>query len=208
MDEQGGIEGLLVPVERYLESGIHIGTKLKTGYTKNFIFKKRKDGIYVIDIKKIDEGMRKAFEEIKKHDLKDILIVATRIYAANAAKKLKQILGDIDVMEKRFIPGTLTNIESKHFREPSLLIVCDPRNEKEAIREAKKLGIPVVGLVDTDNTTEGIDYPVPMNNKGRKSLALFFWLLTRELLLKEGRIKGYDEFKLPVSYFERLELEE
>ncbi len=205
VDEQK-YDGLLVPTERYLESGIHIGTKIKTGDTKDFIFKKRRDRIYIIDLKKIDDGIRNALEVLKKYDVKDILIVATRMYAINASRKLKQML-DIETVEKRFVPGTFTNKESKHFKEPEIVLVCDPRNEKEAIREANMMNIPVIGLVDTDNTTRGLDVVIPMNNKGRKSLALFFWILARELLLKEGKIKSYDEFKLPITYFERLEIE-
>ncbi len=206
--EENATAGFLVPVERYLEAGIHIGTKLKNGDTAEFIYKKRKDGIYILDIHAIDEHMREALQFLKNFDNKDITIVATRAYAQNAAKKLKKFFKDIDIITDRFIPGTFTNPESKHFREPSVVIVCDPRTEKEAIREANYTKIPVVGLVDTDNMTKGIDHVVSMNNKGRKSLALFFWLLARELMLKHGGIKGYDEFKVPISYFERLEIEE
>ncbi|RME79962.1 MAG: 30S ribosomal protein S2 [Methanobacteriota archaeon] len=202
------IEGLLLPVERYLESGIHIGTKLKNGETSKYIYKKRKDGIYVLSLEQIDEGIRKALEEVKKYNLKDICIVATRTYAANAATKCKKFLPEISIITKRFIPGTLTNPESRHFMEPGVMLVCDPRTEKEAIREANMTSVPVIALVDTDTLTKGISTIVPMNNKGRKSLGLFFWLLTRELMLKEGKIKGYDEFQVPINYFERFELEE
>jgi len=65
-----------------------------------------------------------------------------------------------------------------------------------------------VGLVDTDNVLEGIDHPVPMNNKGRKSLALLFWLISREMSMKDGKIKAYGEFKVPISFFEKIELGE
>ncbi len=202
------MEGLLIPVEKYLESGIHIGTKLKNGDTSPYIYKKRKDGIYVLDLKKIDSKINEALNLLKKYNNKDILIVATRTYAENALKKMKKFLPDIEIVTKRFIPGTLTNPESKYFKEPEVVLVCDPRSEKEAIKEANYMKIPVIGLVDTDNLAKGIDHVIPMNNKGRKSLALFFWLLTRELMLKNGAIKSYDEFKAPVSYFERLDIEE
>ena len=199
------LKGLLVPLERYLQSGIHIGTKIKTGAMRPFIFKRRKNKIYVLDIAKINERITYALNLLKHYDPKDILIVATRTYAGNAAKKLKEYVPEVDVITRRFIPGTLTNPNVEYFREPSIILVCDPRGEKEAIREANELNIPVVALVDTDNDAKGVDLIVPMNNKGRKSLALFFWILTRELLLKEGKIKSYDEFKVPQSAFEKLE---
>lgn len=201
-------EGLLVPLDRYLQSGIHIGTKIKTGDMKEFIFKRRNDKIYVMDIDKINTKITQAIEYLKKYPLQDILIVATRTYAGNAANKLKEFTGDLQVVSKRFIPGTLTNPELKNFKEPAIMLVCDPRGEKEAIREANMLNVPVIALADTDNSSTGIDLVVPINNKGRKSLALFFWILTREILLKEGKIKKYDDFKVPVAAFEKLELPE
>ena len=201
------VEGLLVPVEQYLEAGIHVGTKLKNGDTNQYIYKKRKDGIYVLDITKINDGIKNILKVIKEYDNEDIVLVATRTYTENAAKKMKKFIKGINIITKRFIPGTFTNIESTHFVEPKIVIVCDPRSEKEAIREADYLGIKVIGLVDTDNLTKGIDYVIPINNKGRKSLALFFWILARELSLKQGNIKNYSEFKIPLSYFEKLDME-
>jgi small subunit ribosomal protein S2 len=207
-EEKSNAASLLVPSDAYLESGIHIGTKLRTGDAKDFVFKKRKDGIFIIDVQKIDEGIRAAMNAIKSYEPKDVLVIATRMYTANAANKLKSVLSDINVIEKRFIPGTLTNVKSSHFMEPKVVVVTDPRAEKEAIKEANAMGIRVIGLVDTDNVLQGIDVPVPMNNKGRKSLALFFWVLARELSVKSGKAKSYDDFKVPISMFERLEIGE
>jgi small subunit ribosomal protein S2 len=208
MEEEKRNANLMVANEDYLESGIHIGTKIRTGDAKDFVYKKRKDGIYIIDVDKIDSGIRKALDAIKKYETKDILVVATRMYTSNAAHKLKSLFSDINVIEKRFIPGTLTNVKSTHFTEPKIVIVTDPRAEKEALRESNAMRIPVIGLVDTDNVLEGIDHPIPMNNKGRKSLALLFWLISREISMKEGKIKAYDEFKVPISFFEKIELGE
>ncbi|MCX6774014.1 MAG: 30S ribosomal protein S2 [Candidatus Micrarchaeota archaeon] len=208
MEEERKNNSLLVSNEDYLESGIHIGTKIRTGDAKVFVYKKRKDGIYIIDVEKIDLGIRKALEIIKGYETKDILVVATRMYTSNAAHKLKSLFPDINVIEKRFIPGTLTNIKSTHFTEPKISIVTDPRAEKEAIKESNSMRIPVIGLVDTDNVLEGIDNPIPMNNKGRKSLALLFWLISREISMKEGKIKAYNDFKVPISFFEKIELGE
>jgi len=206
MEEEKRNEHLLVSNEDYLESGIHIGTKIRTGDAKGFVYKKRKDGIYIIDVEQIDSGIRKALEAIKRYEPKEVLIVATRMYTSNAAHKLKSLFPDINIIEKRFIPGTLTNIKSSHFTEPKIVLVTDPRAEKEALRESNSMRIPVIGLVDTDNVLEDIDYPVPMNNKGRKSLALLFWLISREISMKEGKIKAYDDFKVPISFFEKIEL--
>jgi small subunit ribosomal protein S2 len=208
MDEEQKVEGLLVSLEKYLESGIHLGTKIKNADTEKFIHKKRKDGIYIIDMKAIDEGIRNALNFLKNYKDKEICIVATRAYAENAAKKAQKFLPNITVISNRFVPGTFTNPESRQFMEPDVVIITDPRNEKIAVKEAHKMRIPIVGLVDTDAPTTYIDYVVPMNNKGRKSLALFFWLFVREMLLAQEKIKSYSEFKIPSSYFEKLDIEE
>ena len=200
-------EGLLVNLELYLQSGIHIGTKLRTGDMREYVYKRRKDKIYIMDIDKINERIQYAINFITKYPPEEIVIVATRTYAENAAKKLAELVGGVEVISKRFIPGTFTNPELPYFKEPSLVIVCDPRGEKEAIREANMMNIPVLALLDTENSAKGIDFVVPMNNKGRKSLSLFFWILAREFLLKQGKISSYDKFKTPISAFEKLEIE-
>lgn len=199
--------GLLVNKELYLEAGAHIGTKVKNKDMASFIFKiKEKTGVYILDIAKTDERLRELSKIISKYDPSEILIVASRVYSSSAASKFSRFTG-VGLMEGRFVPGTLTNLKSKKFKEPSLLFVCDPRGERQAISEAAKVGIPIIALCDTDNETKFLDYIVPVNNKGRKSLALVFYILTRELMLKQGKIKNYEEFKHTPQYFEQLEEE-
>jgi ribosomal protein S2 len=89
-----------------------------------------------------------------------------------------------------------------------MVFVCDPKGERGAIMESAKNGVPVIALCDTDNETKYIDLVVPINNKGRRSLALVFYILSREIMLAQGSIKTYDEFKYDINFFERLEMEE
>jgi small subunit ribosomal protein S2 len=110
----------------------------------------------------------------------------------------------IPALKGRFIPGTMTNMTYKGFREPRLLFVCDPKGEREAIAEGAKNGVPIIALCDTDNETKFIDVVVPINNKGKRSLALIFYILAREMLLAQGKIKSYDEFTYDIGYFEQL----
>jgi ribosomal protein S2 len=70
------------------------------------------------------------------------------------------------------------------------------------------MGITTIGLCDSDNITMNIDWVVPCNNKGRKSLALIFYLLAREYLMGKGKIASYDEFTTPLSAFEAEPSEE
>ncbi len=56
--------------------------------------------------------------------------------------------------------------------QPGALFVTDIITEANAVREAKKLGIPVIGLVDTNANPSEIDYPVPCNDDAIKALGL------------------------------------
>jgi small subunit ribosomal protein S2 len=62
-------------------------------------------------------------------------------------------------------------------RLPECLVVVDPRKEKNAIGEARKLGIPVVSLIDTDCDPDVVDLPIPGNDDSIRSIELLVTLL-------------------------------
>lgn len=195
---------MLVKQEKYLEAGIHIGTKMRTFGMKRFIFKTRDDGLHILDLRQINSRLRQAAKLIGKYRPEEVVIIASRTYSGNAAVKLAALTG-VKLIKGRFIPGTMTNTALKVFIEPKLIFVSDPKNEREAIMEAAKTNVPVIALCDTDNETKYIDYIIPANNKGRKSLALIFYILTRELMMSTEKISSYDQFTYEPSYFEELE---
>jgi len=190
-----------VPEETYMTSGAHIGTRQKTADIKNFIYKVRNDGLYIIDVKKTDERIKTAAKLIVKYNPSEVLIVSVRQYGQTPIKKLAEYTGT-QVLEGRFRPGTLTNPNSKGFLEPELIILTDPLADAQALHEAKNIGIPVIGLCDTNNEIKYLDLVIPTNNKGRRALALVYWLLTRAILKEQDKIKSYDEFKPEVEEFE------
>jgi len=194
-------EGMAIPEETYMTSGAHIGTRQKTADIKNFIYKVRNDGLYIIDVKKTDERIKIAAKFIVKYDPNNILIVSVRQYGQKPIKKLAENTG-IQILDGRFRPGTLTNPNAKGFLEPELLIVTDPLADAQALHEAENIGIPVIGLCDTNNETKYLDLVIPTNNKGRRALALVYWLLTRAILKEQDKIKSYDDFKPTVEDFE------
>lgn len=200
-------ENFLIKQETYLEAGIHIGTKIKVIDMNNFIYRMRNDGLYVLDLRKIDERIRLAGKMLAQYAPEEILVVASRTYSGNAAAVFSSLTG-IKVSQGRFIPGILTNANRDDFIEPKLLLVCDPKGERQAVVEAGKMGIPTIGLCDTDNNTMFIDFVVPCNNKGRRSLALLFYLFSREYMMGKGKIASYDEFTTPLSTFEAEKPEE
>ena len=192
---------MMASEEVYMTSGAHIGTRQKTSDIKDFIYKVRNDGLYIIDVKKTDEKIKTSAKFISKYDPSNVLVVSVRQYGQKPIKKLAEHTG-IQVLDGRFRPGTLTNPSSKGFLEPELLIITDPLADAQALHEAKNIGIPVVGLCDTNNEIKYLDMVIPTNNKGRRALALVYWLLTRAILKEQGKIKSFDDFKPTVEDFE------
>lgn len=194
-------EDMMTSEEIYMTSGAHIGTRQKTSDIKNFIYKVRNDGLYIIDVKKTDERIKTAAKFLSKFDPSTVLVVSVRQYGQKPIRMLSEHTG-IQLLDGRFRPGTLTNPNSKGFLEPELLIVTDPLADAQALHEAKNIGIPVIGLCDTNNETKYLDLVIPTNNKGRRALALVYWLLARAILKERGKIKSYDDFKPTVEDFE------
>ena len=193
--------GMTISEETYMTSGAHIGTRQKTADIKEFVYKVRNDGLYIIDVKKTDERIKTAAKFLAKYDPDNVLIVSVRQYGQKPIKMFSEHTG-MQVLDGRFRPGTLTNPTSKGFKEPELLIVTDPLADAQALHEARDIGIPVVGLCDTNNETKYLDIVIPTNNKGRRALALVYWLLTRAILKEKGKIKSVDDFKPTVEDFE------
>ena len=192
---------MMISDEIYMTSGVHIGTRQKTADMKDYIYKVRNDGLYIIDINKTDKKINIASKFISKFDPENVLVVSVRQYGQKPIRKLSEYTG-IKVLDGRFRPGTLTNPSAKGFIEPELLIVTDPLADSQALNEARNIGIPVVGLCDTNNELKYIDIVIPTNNKGRRALALVYWLLARAILKEKGKIKSYENFKPTVEDFE------
>ena len=71
-------------------------------------------------------------------------------------------------------------------RLPQLMIVVDPNEEIIAVKEAKKLGIPVLGIVDTNSDPDLVDYVVPGNDDAVKSVSLLLGALNNAVLEVKG----------------------
>jgi len=192
---------LLIPLEQYLAAGVHIGTHICNKYMERFVYRVRPDGLYVLDVRKVDERIRIAARFISRYEPEKILAVSVRQYGGRPVEKFCSLVRCKPVTG-RFIPGTLTNPRLQYYVEPDLLIITDPRADAQAISEAAEMGIPVVALADTDNKIEFIDLIIPANNKGRKSLALIYWLLARQVLRERGELAPDAELPVPVEEFE------
>lgn len=201
VEEKGEEEGLLVQEDVYLTSGVHIGTQQKSADMKDFIYKVRTDGLYVLDIKKTDRRIKMAAQFLSKIEPSRILIVAARQYGQKPSKLFARTIG-ASVFAGRFVPGTLTNPNLPEYVEPEILVVTDPAADQQALREAMKLRIPIIGFCDANNETRNVDLIIPTNNKGRRALATVYWLLTREVLKARGEIGSDEDFTLTLEDFE------
>jgi len=190
----------LVNIDLYLKNGIHIGTKYKNGPMRRFIFKSRSDKLNVMDVQVIDQRIKIGIDFISRYNPEDVVFISRKKYALFGLTLLEKTFGYKTKMG-RFIPGTFTNPESEHFMEPKLVVVVDPNIDKQVILEATKIRAPIIALATTSSNVRNIDFLIPYNNKGRKSVALFFWLLNRELQLKNGFIKTDKEYSYKVDDF-------
>jgi small subunit ribosomal protein S2 len=192
---------LLIPEDVYLTSGVHIGTQQKSADMKDFIFKVRSDGLYVLDVKKTDDRIRVASKFIARFQPDRVLVVSARQYGQKPAKVFAKTVG-ASIVAGRFVPGSLTNPILPGFAEPEMVLVTDPAADDQALSEALSIGIPIIAICDANNETRNVDLVVPSNNKGRRALATVYWLLTREVLKARGAIQTDEDFKMPVEEFE------
>lgn len=191
---------MLVPTEEYLKAGIHIGTKFKTKYMEKFIYKVRPDGLSVLNISKIDERIANLITLLSAYAPEDILVVSRRENGWKSVKIWEKMTGS-KVFAGRYPPGILTNPSLSNFIEAKILVVVDSWPDRNAVQDAIRVGIPVVAFSDTNNQSNNIDLVVPCNNKGKKSIGLLFWILTKEYMKNRGMIKSDAEFKYTVDDF-------
>ena len=192
---------LLVAEDTYLTSGVHVGTQQKSADMKDFIYKVRQDGLYVLDVKKTDERIRAAAAFLARYDPRRVLVVSARQYGQKPAREFSKAIG-APAFAGRFVPGTLTNPANPGFIEPEVLVVTDPAADKQALNEALNLGIPIVAMCDANNETRNVDLVIPTNNKGRRALACIYWLLSREVLVARGDLKDPADFNMEIEDFE------
>ncbi|HEX8981018.1 MAG TPA: 30S ribosomal protein S2 [Parasulfuritortus sp.] len=89
---------------------------------------------------------------------------------------------------------------------PDALFVVDVGYQKIAITEANKLGIPVIGIVDSNNTPEGVDYVIPGNDDSSRAIRLYARGIADAIL--EGKANMVEELVAAVQEDEYVEVEE
>ncbi len=196
---------LLVPATDYLYAAAHIGTKVATKEMRRFVKILTADGLNLIDLEVLDARLRIAAKALARSDPQKTVVVSSKEYGTKPVEKFSEYTG-IRSIAKRFPPGIFSNPMTRYYSPASMILVVDPKMDEKAVIEASLVRVPVMALCDTDNSCSNIDFVVPVNNKGRRSLALIFWILAREINRSRGTIsrdgtlpEQYSAFEYPVE---------
>ncbi len=134
-----------------------------------------------------------AIDKMTKDDTFQNLAKRERLMKTREKDKLQKVLGGI----------------AEQSRLPAALFVIDVKREQIAVKEAKKLGIPIFAMVDTNSNPEEIDFPIPANDDAYNSIALITGAIGKSI--EEGleeRKKSKEDAKLKAKEAEKKSIDE
>ena len=162
----------VVSMKQLLEAGVHFGHQTRRWNPKmaTYIFTER-NGIYIIDFKTM-RGRVDRLNQLKKMQEDGTFDMLPK-------KEVIKHMGEIAKLEK-YLGGV---VDMK--RLPGALFVVDPRKERNAINEARKLKIPIVAIVDTNCDPDEIDYVIPGNDDAIRAIRLISSVMANAI--QEGK---------------------
>jgi len=124
----------------------HIGANRCNYQMEQYIWKRRSDGVYLINIRKTWEKLLLAARAIAAvENPADVCVISSRPISQRGLLKFAAHTGATPICG-RFTPGSLTNQFTKNFKEPRLIIVSDPLYDHQAVTESSYVNIPVIAF--------------------------------------------------------------
>ncbi|KAJ1986735.1 structural constituent of ribosome [Dimargaris cristalligena] len=186
---------------RLLAAKAHLGAQNADTRMSPYIYKRRSDGVNIINVGKTWEKIVMAARILVAiENPADIAIISSRPFGQRASHKFAVHTG-AQAIAGRFTPGTFTNYITRSFKEPRVIIVCDPQADHQPIMEASYVNIPVIAFCNTDSPMNHVDVAIPINNSNKHAMGLGIWLLAREILRMRGTIKRSEEWNVMVDMF-------
>lgn len=169
---------MLIPLEEYVKAGIYLGTKVVTPKMKQYVYRRRADGLAIFNTDLIDEKLKEGIDYLTKFNPEDIILVCKRQSGWKAANMFSHLTG-IRIFTKKYPAGILTNTTLPEFLENELTIVTDSWLDKNALNDTLKVNKKVLMICDTNNFPKGTNNIIIGNNKSGKSLGVIFYLLAK-----------------------------
>ena len=191
----------VVSMKQLLEAGVHFGHQTRRWNPKmaKYIFTER-NGIYIIDLQKTvrkEEATKAEMFYVNERWLGGMLTnyqtIQKRIRRLKDLERMEED-GTFDVLTKKEVlqlRHEMTKLEKflggikEMNRLPGALFVVDPRKERIAVAEARKLNIPIVAIVDTNCDPDEIDYVIPGNDDAIRAVRLLTSAMASAIV--EGR---------------------
>ncbi|AFP65523.1 40S ribosomal protein SSA (nucleomorph) [Chroomonas mesostigmatica CCMP1168] len=190
-----------IDVKKLLICNVHLGKKTCENLMKIYIWKRRKDGLFIINISKTMKKIALAARVISSiKNPSEILAISTQTIGQRAVIKFSQFVG-CQIMVGRWTPGRLTNQSCKKFLEPQLIILSDPSIDSQPLNESSYVNIPTIAFCNTQTSLKFVDVAIPGNTSDKHAVAILWWLLAREILRIKGAISKIEEWEIPVDLF-------